>query len=317
MMLKPDTEKETEVGLVRWSSGHGSIVFLDECVAQWLVDRPRVIIHIAQTVDARISFRWGPSKWEEILASTTPKVTPLWSRVLREEIRPEALLVGSETLLVSTRKQKTLRLGGNNRQAVKDYLPARIVKSVRERKIWSGWHIVVDSKGRIPWRAREMTFWGKKWHPLSIVSNSTPSAHLSLLRRKKIPYIVAGSGRVDLSLAMKKIHKELGVSCVASLGGGRLNGALLRAGLVDGVSVVLIPMIVGGEKTPTSFDTSELGFTEIPLLLRLVSSEVQEDGSIWLRYLPKNSRSENRVRPVFNPSLDRHRKCAVAGKIAR
>jgi len=106
-----------------------------------------------------------------------------------------------------------------------------------------------------------------------------------MLRRKRIPYLTAGSNRVELDSALKKLRSKLEVSRIASLGGGRLNGALLRAGLVDEVSVVLIPMIVGGEETPTSFDAPELKLKQTPALLRLVKSEAQEDGTIWLRYL--------------------------------
>lgn len=254
--------------------------------------RPKIVIHIAQTVDARISFRRGPSKkkWEDVLASKIPKATPLWARVLREKIRPEALLSGSETLLFSARKSKhkVSSITADNRGTSKDYLPADVVQSIRQKSL-SGWQIVVDSRGRISWETREKTFWGKKWHPLVLVSENTALTYLSQLQRKRIPYLVAGTRGVDLTLAMKKIYRELGVRRVACLGGGRLNGALLRAGLVDEVSVILIPMIVGGEKTPTSFDAVDLGFDEIPLFLNLVDSRIQEDGSVWLRYLPRRS----------------------------
>jgi 2,5-diamino-6-(ribosylamino)-4(3H)-pyrimidinone 5'-phosphate reductase len=261
------------------------------------MQRPRVVIHIAQTVDARISLRRGPSKrkWEDVIASETPNATPVWGRVLREKLRPNALLSGSDTLVFSARKRrrKVSPTTADHRGVPEDYLPAELTRSVRQKN-WAGWQIAVDSEGRISWGAREKTFWGKNWRPLVLVSKKTPRVYLSQLRRKHIPYLVAGTRRVDLSLAMKKIYDELGVGCVASLGGGRLNGALLRAGLVDEVSIVLIPMIVGGQKTPTSFDASELGFDEIPLLLNLVESKVQEDGSVWLRYLPRlNLRDRN------------------------
>jgi 2,5-diamino-6-(ribosylamino)-4(3H)-pyrimidinone 5'-phosphate reductase len=214
------------------------------------MQRPRVVIHIAQTVDARISFRREPGKkkWEDVIASKAPKATPLWGRVLREKIRPNALLSGSETLIISAgkRKQEFSTKTTDHPEDSKDYLPADVARSVRQRKR-SGWQIAVDSGGRISWGLREKTFWGKNWHPLVLVSKKTPGIYLSQLRRKHIPFLVAGTRRVDLCLAMKKIYDELGVRCVASLGGGRLNGALLQAGLVDEVSVVLIPMIVGGK----------------------------------------------------------------------
>jgi 2,5-diamino-6-(ribosylamino)-4(3H)-pyrimidinone 5'-phosphate reductase len=268
------------------------------------MQRPRVVIHVAQTVDARISFRRGPSKrrWEDVIASETPNSTLLWGRVLREKIRPDALLSGSDTLLFSAGKprQRIPAISPIHRGVSQDYLPEELVRAVRQKE-WLGWQVTVDSRGRVSWGTRERTFWGKNWHPLVLVSKKTPSIYLSQLRRKNIPYLVSGNRRVHLGVAMKKMYDELGVRCVASLGGGRLNGALLREGLVDEVSVLLIPMIVGGAETPTSFDASELGFADIPLVLNLVESKIQEDGSVWLRYIPGSRlRNSEASRPTKN-----------------
>ncbi len=251
------------------------------------VNRPKIVIHIAQTVDARISLRRGISRWEEVLASKAPKATPLWASILREEIRPDLLLAGSETFLVGRRARPSFPSGKKDRRDTKDFLPQQVVDAVREKKTWSGWQAVVDSRGNVPWGTRERTFWGKSWHPLVLVSHRTPSGYLSMLRRKMIPYLISGSDEVNLSQSLTKLSTELGIGCVASLGGGRLNGALLRAGLFDEISIVLVPMIVGGEKTPASFVASELGFKEMPTFLRTLSSKVEEDGSIRLRYGPK------------------------------
>lgn len=248
--------------------------------------RPRVVIHIAQTVDARISLRRGPSKWEEVLATYAPKATPLWGRVLGEEIRPDLLLTGSETLMAGARRS-AIRTVEKGPRTTGDFLPDDVTGAVRERVDWKGWHAVVDSKGRIPWETREETFWGKAWHPLVLASNDTPSGYLATLRQKMIPYLVTGSGQVDLGWSMAKLHTKLGINSIASLGGSRLNGALLRAGLFDEVSVVLVPMLAGGEMTPTSFECRDLELNEMPVALRLLSSEVQDDGSVWLRYLRK------------------------------
>ena len=250
-----------------------------------LVRRPRIVIHIAQSIDARISTRLGLSKWEQLVASSAPDAVKLWGRVLRE-INPDVLLAGSETLLVGKSRQSTRH--SRNEKRSHDFLPQEIVEAVRRRKNWSGWQAVVDSKGRVRWGIRERTFWGKDWHPLALVSDGTPSNYLSMLQQKMIPYLVSGSDRIDLGQSLTKLHTKLGVDSVVCLGGGRLNGALLRAGLFHELSIVLVPMIFGGEYTPTSFDAAELKFEEMPTFLRLISTEGQEDGSIWLRYSRKD-----------------------------
>ena len=77
---------------------------------------------------------------------------------------------------------------------------------------------------------------------------------------------------------------RLGVECVISTAGGRLNGALLRAGLVDEINVELFPAVIGGRETPSLFDAPALKPDEWPTPLELISAQVQDDGNVWLRY---------------------------------
>ena len=77
---------------------------------------------------------------------------------------------------------------------------------------------------------------------------------------------------------------QLGVECVLSTGGGRLNGALLRAGLVDEVNVEFLPALIGGTDTPSLYDSPRIGPDEQPAHLKLISCQVQAKGRVWLRY---------------------------------
>ena len=118
-----------------------------------------------------------------------------------------------------------------------------------------------------------------------LVCRSTPPAYLAYLRRKEIPYLVAGADRVDLPLALALLKARLGASCVISEAGGGLNGALLRAGLVDELHLVLLPALIGGRDTPTTFDGPPLRLAEQILPLRLLNVRTSEDGAVWLHYV--------------------------------
>ena len=61
-------------------------------------------------------------------------------------------------------------------------------------------------------------------------------------------------------------------------------GALLRAGLVDEIDLEFFPAVIGGFDTPTLFESPALGPDEWPTRLKLISAQVQADGSVWLRY---------------------------------
>ena len=83
---------------------------------------------------------------------------------------------------------------------------------------------------------------------------------------------------------LEKMAHRLGVTCLLSTAGGRLNGALLRAGLVDEVNIDLFPALIGGFQTSTLFASPDLRPDEAPARLRLLAAQVRDGGNVWLRY---------------------------------
>jgi riboflavin biosynthesis pyrimidine reductase len=65
-------------------------------------------------------------------------------------------------------------------------------------------------------------------------------------------------------------------------GGGSINGGMLRAGLVDEVSVLVAPVVDGRIGTPSLFDVDRDGVA--PRRLALDSMERRADDVLWLRY---------------------------------
>ena len=66
--------------------------------------------------------------------------------------------------------------------------------------------------------------------------------------------------------------------------GGTLNGKLLREGLVDEISILINPSLVGGSPLPTIFDSNNDKTTEHVIPLTITHCETLKDGNIWLRY---------------------------------
>ena len=57
--------------------------------------------------------------------------------------------------------------------------------------------------------------------------------YLAFSRRERIPYLIGGQAQVDLESALNKLYTILDVRAIRLWEGGTLNGALLRAGLMD------------------------------------------------------------------------------------
>jgi riboflavin biosynthesis pyrimidine reductase len=76
-------------------------------------------------------------------------------------------------------------------------------------------------------------------------------------------------------------------------GGGGNNGAFLRAGLIDEISLAVVPAIDGSKGAPSVFDSTDREVEQRAPIeqMSLESCEVLEGGAVWLRYRIRNDRT--------------------------
>ena len=223
--------------------------------------RPRVICHMMTSLDGRIlTDGWplspeGRKQYEQVHASYDADGW-LCGRVTMEQhfaqgTRPEAEIA---------REQR----GG-------------------AREDWSapGEHdsfaFAVDTHGRLAWETNDID--GD--HVVAILSERVSDDYLASLRERGVSYLLAGAPEVDLPLALEKIASRFGVKTLMLEGGGKINGGMLRAGLIDEVSVLVTPVVDGREGTPALFDVVK---DAKPQRLELEGVEKRADGVLWLRY---------------------------------
>ena len=240
--------------------------------------RPRVVTFNLVSVDGRLTLAPGVN-----LMSGDPRWTALTQGIgdpyvwAREQHDPDLLLEGSGSFLAPAHADL---LPPGPAVEGEHHLPASIVAVPGRR-----WFAIVDGRGQV-----DLTFteWPDPawtgWHALVLTSRAAPAGHLSLLRERGIPYLVAGEEHVALGRALELLHDRLGVRTVVCTGGGRLGGALLRQGLVDEVDLEVLPFAVGGRGTPMLFDAEPLAEGAWPARLELVSTETLEGNRFRLRY---------------------------------
>ena len=111
------------------------------------------------------------------------------------------------------------------------------------------------------------------------------------------PYIVCHMMQsVDGRIACDMVDKISGdeyytaldsLNCVKRMvvvGGGKLNGGFLDAGLLDEISVMTAPGIDGRSGQPALFDGRADGDAFLPLRLTYQSCRVLDNEVIWTRY---------------------------------
>ena len=123
-----------------------------------------------------------------------------------------------------------------------------------------------------------------------LLTERVSDAHLAGLRGDGVGYLFAGEEQLDLKQAVSALGRELGIDHLLLEGGGHLNGAFLRAGLVDEISLMLVPAIDGTGGAPATFDGPESeGKVSLPLRgLTLEHHELLNGGIVWLRYSLEN-----------------------------
>jgi 2,5-diamino-6-(ribosylamino)-4(3H)-pyrimidinone 5'-phosphate reductase len=131
---------------------------------------------------------------------------------------------------------------------------------------------VVDSQARVhEWAAlREAGYWSDV---IALRSNATPQHD-----DPGVVELVAGSTRVDLTAALRLL-RDRGASLVRVDSGGGLIGALLRANLVDEVSLLVHPSLSDGTGHPWYGGPDVAAAVQLDLM----AAETLEQ-LVWLRY---------------------------------
>jgi len=211
-----------------------------------LTGKPFVTLKTALSLDGRIATRTGHSRW----------ITGAKSREAVHTLRHRhgGIMVGLRTLLADDPELTT-------RLSVPALHPTRIV---------------VDSRLDIPENARAL---GGEAQTILLTTGGADERKAERLRALGAEVIRCGTGeRVDLPAAMEALGNR-GISSILLEGGGKLNGAMLGAGLVDKAMLFYAPVVVGGAGAPSAFEFA--GPAEMSSALRLARVTMQSFGEDW------------------------------------
>jgi 2,5-diamino-6-(ribosylamino)-4(3H)-pyrimidinone 5'-phosphate reductase len=215
--------------------------------------RPRVILHNALSLDGRLDgFEADLALYYEIAG----------------RFGAQAILAGSNTILAAFAEAVE--------EPEAEQIPDPAQADARPLLV------VVDGRGRIRmWdHIRHQPYWRGV---VALGCRATPQEALALQRAAGIEAFVIGERRVDLARALSLLGERYDVDVVRVDSGGRLNAALLRAGLVDEVSLLFHPQLAGpAGKLPLI--AAPFTGRHRPPSLELLSVEEQGGGVLWARY---------------------------------
>lgn len=212
--------------------------------------RPFVLVNMAMTADGKI-------------ATANRAVTTFGSRRdLRHlyELRAtaDAVMAGARTL-----KETNAKLGPGGAR----YRRLRLRNGLAEFNI----RIVVSGSGSI---SPDTPIFRHRFSPVILLtSKRAPAAKLRRLQSLVDDLLVCGEQEIDFRKAMRYLRRQWNVRRLLCEGGGELNDALFRAGLVDELHLTVCPKIFGGGRAPTIAGGLGVGSLADATQLKLTSTK--------------------------------------------
>ena len=219
--------------------------------------RPYIICHMVSSVDGKID----GSALSSVMADGEYEATGA-------KLKGDAWICGRTTMQQHFAEKKPFVSTSQKPAGPRPAFVARRAKS---------YAISVDTGGKLRWSGGDLD--GD--HLICVVSEQAPEDYLDMLRERGISYVVSGESSVDLRKAVGQLGKHFGIRTLLLEGGGHINGALLQAGLVDELSLLVAPGIDGRHEIPAVFDDlSQSKKKAVPL--RLKSLERRKRDTLWL-----------------------------------
>jgi len=192
---------------------------------------PFVFINVATTADGK-------------LAPANRRFVPFGSRrdqdlLLQLRSRADAVMAGARTVDLAP-----ANLGPGSAT----YRRLRLKNKLREYNL----RVVVSGTGTLNPQAE---IFRHQFSPILILTSGKASnANLRRLRAVTKEVHVFGEEELDFKAALVWLRKEWKVKQLLCEGGGEINAALFRAGLVDELYQTVCPLVFGGRSAPTLAD---------------------------------------------------------------
>lgn len=232
-----------------------------------ILNRCRVVCHMVTSIDGKIN--GGFEEQADVAQSGTYYMQKL-------EEYSKSMAIGRVTSKQSVCKQQVdLSNYANSDVPEGDY----IIENTTDR-----YYISFDRKGSVHWESNIFAHEGMpEYTILSVLTAQAPREYLAYLRSIKLPYIIAGEEEMDIPLALQKLKKYFGIEQLALCGGGIINGAFFKAGVIDELSMVVYPYIQGNAEARSVI---ELSGGECFKKMSAIKAEILEDGGIHLVFQP-------------------------------
>jgi len=179
---------------------------------------------------------------------------------------PQAHLIGSNTVIKGFEM-----FGAPPQEEQSDFTRPKRDQGL---PIW----VIIDSKGSLNGLLHGCRRFEYCGDVVILVSEKTPQDYLKHLEERSYPYHIVGRDKVDLRKALEILNQEHGVKTLLTDTGSILSNLLINQGLVDEISLLVSPVLIGKE--------TENMFAQIEAkhFLKKIKCEPMGNDHVWLVY---------------------------------
>jgi len=147
------------------------------------------------------------------------------------------------------------------------------------------YYVSADASGKVGWTSNTLNYENRPTaHIIEVLTEKASNNYKAFLRKLHISYIIAGENHLDCKLASEKLYNLFNIKTLMVSGGGYINGSFLNEGLIDELSLVIVPVTDSSSNTVTLFEKSDYLLEKTPVEFLLKSVDKLDGDGIWLRY---------------------------------
>lgn len=235
------------------------------------MNRPYIICHILSALDGKITGKFMETE-------SARSVSGEYARI-RMAFHADAWLYGTVTTKEFTGHRKP------KLEPVTEDIPEGDFVAEKNACFY---YISVDTKGEIGWESGTFQKAGRPdAHVIEILTEETQAAYKAYLRRNGVSYILAGKEKLDCRIAAEKLYQLFGIETMLICGGGTVNWTFLQQGVMDELSLLIVPAADGSAASVTVFEESDFLPPSVPAEFQLKAVQQLEGDGVRLTYLVK------------------------------
>lgn len=188
--------------------------------------------------------------------------------------KPDVHLIGSHTIAAGIERYEGIVPSEN---------PSDFKKPQRndDLPLW----VIIDTKGKLQGLLHTCRRFDLCRDVVMLVSKTTPLRYLQYLDERRFPYHCVGHESINLGRALELLSKEYQANTILTDTGRILDNLLINQGLVDEISLLVHPVLVG-KNSYNMFSDIEKHHT-----ITLVKCQRLERQYIWLLYKTRRKKS--------------------------